>query len=226
MRRIADFFRETFATAFGQYVFAEADLRPLPVEAFFDHPHPTLAELDALPLPPGHRFWHEPAATLANMRAKLQGRGHAALIEIDGRLRGMSFGYPCTLRQAFTWEEWENPAAYSGFVPAALRSFDAFRDRLQEHIPWPLDADSPAYVWNCIALAPELRGKGLGEELARRQAEVMRPTGETVMLLEVLPGSAWHKTMRRHGAAEMADVLAEGHLLLAMDLADFVGRIS
>ncbi len=250
VRRIAAFFRETFAVAFRQYLFYPSRLEPIAPDAVFGpeacRAGLDLEQLDELNLA-AHRsgsgeaplFWHEPQATIDLMRRKLLGKGHAVLYYGPrGDLGAMTFAYPCTLREAFAWEEWENPVAYSGHVPPGrLRSFARFRDRLQETLSAhpaafagvpPLTEDSPVFVWNCVAVAPDHRRGGLALELMRRLAGGVEAQPGVLHLGEVMPGSYWNGMMKRAAAVEVPGALGEAPgqpLLLASPLVEHVRRL-
>lgn len=251
LRRMSGFFREVFATAFGQYLFYPSQLEPIAPEAVLGARPATLAVLDDLDreahgsaageIP---HFWHEPATTFDNLRRKLSGRGHAVLQHgPHGEMRAMTFAYRCSLREAFGWEEWENPVTYSGFRPEGrLRSFEQFRTAIQAAVAArpaafaatlarpPLGGDSPVLVWNCVAVGPGYRGLGLAPMLMRRLAETLpfRDDDPTLHLAEVMPGSYAHRLMTQAGAVDvpgaLGDVAAAPRLVVS-PLAEHIRRL-
>jgi len=237
-KEIADFFRYIFANAYGQYAFFPSEGKALTTEEVLGESegYVSLQELDGLknfPLHPETEeeaiFWHDPEVTLKRMREKFQKQAHLVLLrkQENEQLVGMTFGYEATLKDSFHHEEWHNPHHYSRLETSPfLRDYATFENAINEAMAGnrerfgsvlgnknAVDADTITYVWNCIALAPRITGRGTGGILASTFFQwISEQTDPNVLqLAEVIPGSTAHGMLTKGGAIEVPGALGEAN---------------
>lgn len=264
IQEISDFFLWIFANEFaGQYLFYPTEGKPIPPHIVFGKQKGafiSLKELKAFdpkaypkhPTTGEHAvFWIDPEVTFRRFQEKFKKNAHITLLRKnkDQTLAGFIFGHRCTLREAFSSEEWENPHYYSSYSGKQhWRSFEVFQEKINQALQrYPekfapllgekkcLEADDPVYVWNCFALTPEARRQGKTLEMTREFfSQIPKEMKEQLIELgEPLFGSQSHHMMRTAGAIDIPGFLKQGDhlndgdpLLIAAPLSEFAETYS
>lgn len=218
VRELGEKFREIFSNGYGygQWIFYPSDEQPLSPQQVFktDHYFP-LSELDTVDLgklkhpETGESpvLCHDPKTLYEKLLKKLAGQGQLAILKNSlGKILAFSFGYRAAVQEAFQNEEWENPVNYSGVQPlSGLRSFEFFLEALNQKTPEPLQADSPVYVWNCMAVDPELEGRGELLKITKKLFSLVPEEWKQnlMQLGEVPPGTKPHHMFKKAGMVEV-----------------------
>ncbi|MGE3279036.1 MAG: SET domain-containing protein [Candidatus Altimarinota bacterium] len=205
--------QQAFGVSDGSYVPFEKLLTYSPAE----YPvHPTTGE-QAI-------YWVHPQAAFQKFQQKFSQQGILTLLRDEaGQIIGLTFGRKCSLRDAFSQEEWENPVAYSGHAVSEKRDFKRFMDSINQTLnhhphltegserPQQLSAESEVYVWNCIGISKNAHGKGhfwkLTSEFFKHIPEKDRKSLWNIA--EAVVGNTAYKLFKRARTIDVPEALGE-----------------
>lgn len=191
---VADYFRLTFNNEW-EYVFCETCDLTLPEgkrrtakDVYRSSDYVPLLTMDKFPIIPDcdvceqpMRIFHEPGKTNQNMRARLLNSQDGYIVLMRGvetqkedhtserpepQIKGSTYGYGADLEFAFY--EFKNPHAYVEKSTAPERDFNEFLEFLNQTLPAvQFKPSTQVFVWNCVALNKEVRGRANFLALAR-----------------------------------------------------------